>query len=183
MVRTGKSGFSLVELLVVIFIIGMLVGWVVPNFTSFLLRIKLQNSSRQAEIMLRNAARHAMSDRRTIMVYVNSRSAGTQPNSMTAKIDQDIRDTPYDDWELLPDGFVETISPILIPDFSLPTVKFEKYGTATSTGSLYITLRNPADPQWIADGGAAPAENLTRTDYNTITVSGQQRVALYEYLH
>lgn len=179
MVRSGKSGFSLVELLVVIFIIGLLIGWVVPNFNSFLLRIKLQNSSRQAEIMLRNAARHSVGDRRTVHVTVYDRLSGTTPNSLKADIDQDIRDSPYDDWELMPDGFVEMISPILIAEMSADEFMFEKYGTASKTGSLYITLCLPDAPNWIS----TPVLNASRTDYNTITISGQQRARLYEYLH
>ncbi len=186
--KKTKSGFSLIELMVVIFIIGMLVGWVVPNFTGFLKKMKLENSSRMAVVIMRNAARHAVSDRREVRLTVKDYNDATPKNSILAQINGDIR-LNTDDWSDLPSGYCEMIPPVSIEwtHTSLNAVSFTMFGV-TSGGGGYIcmTYLLPGEESKTGNPHQAGVKPLgiseEAIDHHSIWYTGLQKVTLFRFL-
>lgn len=184
-----KSGFSLIELLVVITIIGLLVGWVIPNFSGFLLRMKLDNSLRILTTTLRNAASHSTADRRDVRLVIHRYDSST-PDIIDAKRNAEVRKDGTDNWQSFPGGFAQMIPPVNIeyPGADATTLTFDMtmYGTTAPTpAGIYITYLLPGatTPSPGHLNGVAPVtENTSAIWHNCITQTGLQQFRTYKFL-
>lgn len=191
-----QGGFSLLEMTVVVAILMMLIGWAVPNFNRYLLRIKLQNSTREVTTILRRSARHAMTKKQTVHVWVKTYNAtGSSPhtpadpkNSIRAMVDTNIRSTA-DNWVDLSEGYCEMIVPVNIQAYSgwlsgaaspsSTDFEFTYYGTAQG-GTLWVTYLQSDESGWMTV--EPTTDYVGRVWYNTVTVTGLQRVRHYTYV-
>lgn len=201
--RRTKSGFTLIELLIVILIAGILTGWVVPDFRKFIRRMKLENSSREAMVMLRTGSRQAITKRRTVNIWVYTNKATLGPkNTMRAEISDDCRD-PGDGWTDLPAGRAEMISPVTIEYLNFGTIganedfnKYTMYGTSGAGAKICMTYLNVGEVAPTVTCVTGCASSHQHTDgaepalgphpntlwHNTIEINGLQRAILYKYM-
>jgi prepilin-type N-terminal cleavage/methylation domain-containing protein len=178
----SRSGFSLIELMVVIVIIGLMVGWAVPNFSKVILRIKLQNSARELTTVLRKAGRYAMTNRLDVRTNVQLYN-GSPANSVKSTVDNDIRSS-VETWAPLPAGYCEMIKPINITYMSTtPDITFKMYGSVSPMPSIFVTYYQTTDGSLFCTTDAPLVDDQNNTAYNTITIAGSQRVRQYLFVH
>ena len=143
----GKTGFTLIEIIVVLAIAGIVLGISFPFFARFAKGSKLRNAATNISTVLRTARSYAITKRKNYLVIINDEA--TSNLYYAVKIYQNEEGT-IDRWHKLPQGIVidQTnsnfdVQSVPFPydsdsETDKPVVEFKPTGGATENGSIYI---------------------------------------------
>ncbi len=144
--RTTKSAFTLIELIMVLAIVGIVFGMSFPFFARFAKGSKLRNAATNVSTVLRTARSYAISKRKSCWVIINDQPT----SSLYYAVKIYNVDGTIDRWHKLPQGIIiESITFTSTEDVPFPNdsdgsenktvVKFKPTGGVKGVnGSIYI---------------------------------------------
>lgn len=144
----SPTGFTLIELIVVLTIISIIFGMSVPFFAKFTKGSKLKNAAANIGTVLRTARSYAVTKRKNHLVIINDKQdAGLY---YAVKIYQTGDDAKtIDKWHEFPQGIeIDRITGFsnadvpfpydISPPVNKPVIEFKPNGGAKQNGSIYI---------------------------------------------
>ncbi|HUF10901.1 MAG TPA: type II secretion system protein [Rhodothermales bacterium] len=163
--RTGQTGYSLIELLVVVALIGIVSLVTVPNFISMYRASKIKGAIRQFTSDIRNARQVAVTENSRIMVSLGTTADERSRYWMYREVDGN--------WELFgPDG--KTLEEA--------TERTTVYFSATDFGDTVTTDgKSRADIIFQRNGTVRPFPTVGSGQYPAISIKTDDDVPISEY--
>ncbi len=138
--RTGERGFTLIEVLVVVFIMGGMMILMFPSIMNSLETRNLDNSAREIQTTLQQARYRAVNEK------IHYRVRFAQEDSQWRLILENL--DAAGNWNLVPTFLRKTVSPRFVVTLSLPAdqaVEFSPVGVVEGYDSTHnsVTLQSP----------------------------------------
>ena len=173
MMKPRKDGFTLIEMLVVIVIVGILVTLAIPAATSLMKSGGLNGAGREVSNTLGLARQYAITHRTTTCVVLPFSGTGIIPGADVAPLYQsyavfDLGSGNYiSKWEHLPLGAVFMNSSSLLGNPAASRPCLDNLGTVNSIHYPYANSGVP--PPWLACIEFKPWGTATQSGTFTIT--------------
>jgi prepilin-type N-terminal cleavage/methylation domain-containing protein len=159
---TSGKGFTIVELLVTVVVIGIVSGLAAPQFDEAINRIKFRSQAKNMVSMLRTARSHTIAEKRPFGVHFDL-------NSGVISLFKDIHDPAAQLFDPVNDSVaaVDSLPPEFVyvyATFPTSAVIFQPNGSASESGDIY-TIADYSDSYHFSQVSVLASTGKSKVEY------------------